>query len=243
MSVFLVGGVVEPTHGGGLLAPYLAEAAARAAGRPRLAVLLVDREGSLARALPAYEAAFGGTADVVPVALRPGEPLDAGAVAVVRAADGVVVGGGPTPAYHQALGDGLGAVVREAVAGGAPYAGFSAGAMVAGERALLGGYLSGGREVCEEGCSEGLDGLAVAPGLDLVPFTCDVHVTAAGTLGRALELVAAGQVPAAVGLDEDTCLRVPLGGRAADGEVSGAGSVWLVEPGDGGSVVVRRRAV
>lgn len=241
MSVFLVGGVVEPTHGGGLLAPYVAEAAARAAGRPRLAVLLVDREGSLARALPAYEAAFGGTADVMPVALRPGEPLDADAV--VRAADGVVVGGGPTPVYHGVMGDGLGAVVREAVAGGAPYVGFSAGAMVAGERALLGGYLSGGRAVCEEGCSEGLDGLAVAPGLDLVPFTCDVHVTAAGTLGRALELVAAGLAPVAVGLDEDTCLRVPIGGRAADGEVSGAGSVWLVEPGDGGSVVVRRRAV
>jgi cyanophycinase len=242
MSVFLVGGVVEPGHGGGLLAPFVAEAGARASGRPRLAVLLLDREGSLGRFLPDYEAAFGGTADVLPVALRPGEPLDDGAVAVVRAADGVVVGGGLTPGYHQALAVGLGDAVREAVAGGAPYAGFSAGAMVAGERALLGGYLADGHAVCEEGCSEGLDDLTVRPGLGLVPFTCDVHVTAAGTLGRALEVVAAGLVAASAGLDEDTCLRVPAGGRAEDGEVSGAGSVWLVRPDADGGVRVTRRA-
>lgn len=242
-SVFLVGGVVEPGHGAGLLAPFVAEAAARAAGRPRLAVLLLDREGSLGRSLPGYEAAFGGTADVLPVALRPGEPLDTGAVAVVRQADGVVVGGGLTPGYHRALSDGLGEVVREVVTGGAPYAGFSAGAMVAGERALLGGYLSGGHEVCEEGCSEDLDDLTVAAGLGLVPFTCDVHITAAGTLGRALEVVAAGLAPAAVGLDEDTCLRVPLGDDAEDGEVLGSGSVWFVRPGSGGGVLVSRRAV
>lgn len=243
MSVFLVGGVVEPGHGAGLLAPFVAEAAARAAGRPRLAVLLLDREGSLGRYLPDYEAAFGGTADVLPVALRPGEPLDDGAVSVVRQADGLVVGGGLTPGYHQALSDGLGEVVCEVVRGGAPYAGFSAGAMVAGRRALLGGYLSAGHEVCEEGCSEGLGDLAVAPGLDLVPFTCDVHITAAGTLGRALEVVAAGLAAASAGIDEDTCLRVPLDGAAEDGEVLGSGSVWLVRPGTDGAVLVSRRAV
>jgi cyanophycinase len=114
--------------------------------------------------------------------------------------------------------------------------------MVAGDRALLGGYLSGGHEVCEDGCSEGLEDLTVRPGLGLVPFTCDVHVTAAGTLGRALELVTAGLVDTAVGLDEDTCLTLAPGERPEAGEVRGSGSAWFIRAGVGGEAVVRRVA-
>jgi cyanophycinase len=243
VSVHLVGGVAEPWHGTSLLAPFVAEAAARSdTARPRLATLLVGGPGRVERYLPLYAGAFEGVADVVPVELLPDQPLDAEQVAAVVRADGIVVCGGPTPDYHAALTgpDGLGKAVAAAVRGGTPYVGFSAGAMVAGDDALLGGYLAGDREVCEEGCSEDLGPLTVRPGLGLVPFTCDVHVTAAGTLGRAVEVVAAGLAPVCVGLDEDTCLAVPAGGRPEDGVVTGAGSVWAIRAGEPGQAVVTR---
>ena len=245
MSVFLVGGGVEPTHGAGLLAPFVAEAATRAEGqRPRLAVLLLERNGSYDRYLRDYEDAFGKQAETLPVRLQPDRPLDTGTVAAVTGADGIVVAGGWTPGYHAALtgADGLGTAIRDAVASGTPYAGFSAGAMVAGQDALLGGYLVDGHEVCEDGCSEGLDDLTVRPGLGLVAFTSDVHTTAAGTLGRALELVTSGLVPSSVGIDEGTCLTVPFGGRPQDGTVTGAGSVWFADAAEPGRALVSRVA-
>jgi cyanophycinase len=243
VSVFLVGGGAEPGHGQGLLAPFVAEAAARARGAtPRLAVLLVGGGDRLARFLPDYERAFAEVAEVDAVELRPDRPLDEDTVARVGDAHGIVVCGGPTPDYHAALtgSDGVGKAIRGAVTDGTPYLGFSAGAMVAGDDALLGGYLVEGHEVCEEGCSEGLDDLTVRPGLGLVPFTSDVHITAAGTLGRALDLVTTGLVTSAVGLDEDTCLAVRPGGDPADGVVTGSGSAWVIRAGERGQAAVTR---
>jgi cyanophycinase len=243
MSVFLVGGGVEPTHGAGLLAPFVGEAAARAEGdRPRLALLLLERNGSYERFLPDYQDAFGKQVDGLPVRLQTGQLLDADTVEAAAGADGIVVGGGWTPGYHAALtgADGLGGAIRDAVASGTPYAGFSAGAMVAGENALLGGYLVDGREVCEDGCSEGLDEVTVRPGLGLVAFTADVHITAAGTLGRAVDLVTSGLAATSVGVDEDTCLTVPFGGRPQDGSVTGTGSVWFVDASEPGRALVGR---
>ncbi|MGZ4777391.1 MAG: Type 1 glutamine amidotransferase-like domain-containing protein [Oryzihumus sp.] len=238
MSVFLVGGAFDTGTAPALLAPFLNEAHERAGGRPRVAVLLLDRDGSMARYLPSYVEGLGDT-EVLAVPLLLGEQLSSAVLAEVAAADGLLVGGGWTPGYHQVL-SGATDVLRPLVADGTPYAGFSAGAMVGGETALLGGYLSGGREVCEDGCSEDLDDLTLLPGLGLVPFTCDVHVTGGGTLGRAVELVGAGHVPHAVGIDEDTCLTVPFGRPAEEGAVTGPGSVWLIDAGDPGQAVVRR---
>ena len=235
MSVTLVGGAFDPATAPGLLGPFLAAARARAAGRPVVAVLLLDR-GRFEEFLPSYVEGLGPDVDVLPVPLVADQPL-----AALPDADGILVGGGWTPGYHAALVPVAGQV-RGRVTDGTPYAGFSAGAMVAGDTALLGGYLSGGREVCEDGCSEDLDDLTVRPGLGLVPFTCDVHITGGGTLGRALELVTAGHVETAVGIDEDTCLTVAPGERPEGGRVCGSGSVWLIRAGVGGEAVVRRVA-
>ena len=240
MSVTLGGGAVAPATVPGLLGPFLAEARARAAGRPVVAVLLLD-QGRFEEFLPSYVEGLGPDVDVLPVPLSPDVEVPAPLRAELARAEGILVGGGWTPGYHAALAP-VARAVRGRVVDGTPYAGFSAGAMVAGDTALLGGYLSGGREVCEDGCSEGLGELTVRPGVGLVPFTCDVHVTAAGTLGRALELVAAGLVDTAVGLDEDTCLTVAPGERPEDGRVCGAGSAWLIRAGVGGEAVVRRVA-
>lgn len=234
MSVSLVGGGPE-TVVPGLLAPFLQEVrsrAARAGRAPRVVLVVVDGRGAARRFLPAYRHALdGGPAlEVRPVLLAPGRPAPAGAVADV---DGIVVGGGETPAYL----DGLlpaAAAVGAAVRAGTPYLGFSAGAMVAPSAALVGGHLLAGRSVCPEDRSEDVAEVALRPGLGLVGFPVDVHTAEAGTLGRTVALVGSGVAPLAVGIDEDTVLTV-AGPEAdpADGVVSGTGAVWVVRAAPG----------
>ena len=60
--------------------------------------------------------------------------------------------------------------------------GFSAGAMVAPARAIVGGYRIRGTEVCPVEWSEGLEEVEIRDGLGLVPFAVDVHAAQAGTL-------------------------------------------------------------
>jgi cyanophycinase len=157
---------------------------------------------------------------VIPLAEEP-----AGATAVDNL-DAIVVGGGLTPAYWQALHP-LAATLRRMVAMGAPYLGFSAGAMVAPKRALVGGYLINGVEVCGEECSEGLASVDIREGLGLAAFTVDVHAAQAGTLSRAVGAVAAGLVERVVAIDEHTALVLDAGGTQ-DYEVIGNGNCWDV---------------
>jgi cyanophycinase len=148
-----------------------------------------------------------------------------------------VVGGGPTPAYCDGL-DKAGEMVRTVVSRGVPYLGFSAGAMVASQAALVGGWRLDGRDVCPEEWSEGLEHVTLRQGLGLVPFTVDVHTAQAGLLGRAVSLVGSGRVDRAVAVDEDTCLALTDWMTTV---VSGGGSVWsVVASGAGPSVSVTR---
>lgn len=244
MTVFLVGGGVDTLRTPGLLDPFLHELARQAGDRqPRLAVVLVDQEGSGERFLPEYLEALGGGVrrDVVPVFVRPDHAVDPD---LLNDVDGFVVAGGPTPAYLTGLGDAAG-VIRRSVCSGVPYLGFSAGAMVAATDAIAGGHRLGGTEVCPEEWSEGLDAVTLRPGLGLVPFAVDVHAAQAGTLGRTVALVEHGLVARAVAIDEDTCLAVTTPQQPSEqGHVSGSGNAWNVTPdldGDG-TVVLRRHA-
>jgi cyanophycinase len=178
--------------------------------------------------------------ELVPVLLGEVRTADP---ALFDGVDAVVVGGGLTPAYLAGLHPAMPALTR-IVAGGASYLGFSAGAMLAPERALIGGYRVDGVELCGEECSEGLDALDIREGLGLAPFAVDVHAAQAGTLGRAVGAVAAGLVARAVAIDESTALILPAAG-SEDFEVIGSGNCWDVRgrgPGDayaaGGSAVV-----
>src|SRR5690606_12907533 len=105
------------------------------------------------------------------------------------------------------------------------YLGFSAGAMVAAELALVGGYRAGGAEVCPVGWSEGLDELTLRPGIGLVPWAVEVHAAQAGTLGRAVAAVAGGGALPAVALDEVAALHVEDDGAR---HVLGSGRAWWV---------------
>jgi len=227
VSVHLVGGG-SSSGAEDLYAPFVAEAAVRGAalGRavPRVAVLLVDSDGT-----PSEEhreefprmIADGGRCEAVVTVVPAGTAFD---TRVLSDVDGLVVAGGVTPAYLQAV---LPLVdqVRLLVADGLPYLGFSAGAALAADRALVGGWLIGDVPVCPEDASEDLDDVTLAEGFGLVDLAVDVHAAQWGTLTRLIAATEAGLVPGGVAVDEDTALVVGDGALT----VLGAGSVWRVE--------------
>ncbi|BCW72466.1 Type 1 glutamine amidotransferase-like domain-containing protein [Arthrobacter sp. NicSoilB8] len=226
MTIILVGGGPDTVTTPVVVDRFVRELRSRAPDRtPRVAVVLFDHQGSSEYFLPAYLEPLESriVCEVVPVLLRFNEDADP---AEFDDVDGIVVGGGPTPGYL----DGLLAsaeVIRRAVSDGVPYMGFSAGAMVAPARAIVGGYRIRGAEVCPADCSEGLEEVEIRDGLGLVPFAVDVHSAQAGTLGRAVGAVAKGLVDHAAAVDEGTALVL----RHADLqelEVIGSGNCWTI---------------
>ncbi|MEV0561447.1 Type 1 glutamine amidotransferase-like domain-containing protein [Dactylosporangium sp. NPDC050588] len=152
----------------------------------------------------------------------------------LRHADGIFVCGGSNPLYQSAFND-VAAEARQLVmADGVPYAGFSAGAVIAADRALLGGWRRRlpGLEVpvCAERRNEGIETIAAADGLGLVPFTVDVHGTQWGTVSRTLHAIHEGLVDDCYLVDENTALTV----RQGCATVSGLNSVYRVWRTDAG---------
>jgi cyanophycinase len=140
-------------------------------------------------------------------------------------AGGVFVAGGWTPGYQEALAGASGWLAGDVV-----YGGFSAGAAIAGEWAIVGGWRLGEREVCAEEAGEDLEQLTVRPGLGLVPFAIDVHATQWGTLTRLAHAVRAGLAPDGWAVDEGTVL-VYDGDRVTG--VHGLGSAYRVSGANG----------
>ncbi|OIH98371.1 MULTISPECIES: Type 1 glutamine amidotransferase-like domain-containing protein [unclassified Curtobacterium] len=229
MSIHLVGG--GPFAASDAAAPFLAEATARSAavGRtvPRIALLSVCRaDGTSPSSTADIAEVLGGAraAEVVTTEVASGQAFD---TTVLSDVDALVVAGGLTPDYLAAVAP-LVDQVRLLVADGLPYLGYSAGAMIAADRALVGGWRIGGVEVCPEGASEGLDEVELREGLGLVDLTIDVHAVQAGTLARLVASAEAEFVTAGLAIDEDTALVVGEGAL----EVRGTGSVWRVVAGD-----------
>ncbi|WP_111765943.1 Type 1 glutamine amidotransferase-like domain-containing protein [Nakamurella deserti] len=231
-GIFLVGGGWSDAHRDALWGPFLWRAAERAAGEaPRIACVVID-EGDGAEQVQRWADVLVRTAACtpVPVLIPSGSPLSDERRSIVAAAHGLLICGGLTPAYAESLAP-AGDLIRAQVAAGVPYAGFSAGAAVAADRAVVGGWRDRGVPVCPEDAGEDLDEVTVVDGLGLVPFAVDVHAAQWGTLGRLVAAVAGGQVGSGMALDEDTVLQVALDGSAT---VAGAGRVHLVRPsGDG----------
>jgi cyanophycinase len=130
-------------------------------------------------------------------------------------ATGVFVCGGLTPAYHDAICLTGNSWLPALLDRGIPYGGFSAGAAIAAEQSIVGGWkLRNGDTdliICAEDVSEDEEYLAVRPGLGLVPFAVDVHAAQWGTLARLLHAVRTGAVAEGWAIDEDTLLRVSDG--------------------------------
>ncbi|WP_186321853.1 Type 1 glutamine amidotransferase-like domain-containing protein [Curtobacterium pusillum] len=230
MSIHLVGG--GPFAASDAAAPFLAEATARSAAVGRT----VPRIGLLSVAGPSAAGVSPSTADIAEVLggarqaevlvteIAPGEVFS---TTVLSDVDALVVGGGVTPHYLDAVAP-LVDQIRLLVSDGLPYLGYSAGAMIASDRALIGGWRIGGVEICPEDASEGLDEVELREGLGLVDLTIDVHAVQAGTLARLIASAEAEFVTAGIAIDEDTTLVVGEGAL----EVRGTGSVWRVVAGE-----------
>lgn len=234
MSVHLVGGGRQDVPDGVVYAGFLREASARAAsaGRdlPRVAVIAVgDGDESQHAAELIAAATPAGEFEPQVTAVGHDGTIPAAAFADV---DGILVGGGLTPRYRSLLEPHFGELRRQ-VAAGVPYLGFSAGAAIAAERALVGGWRIGGVPVSPEDAAEDLDELTVAPGIGLVDVAIDAHVAQWGTLSRLVAAVEAALVEGGLGIDENTVLIVGEGGL----RVEGAGSVWRVLPAESGVLV------
>ncbi len=159
----------------------------------------------------------------MPVLVPVGTVLD---VAALGSADALLVCGGLTPAYADALAPAAPNLRHWLRAGSRPYAGFSAGAVVAAERAVVGGWKSAGTPVCPEDVSEDLEEVTVVAGLGLLPFTVDVHAAQWGTIGRLMAAVAGSRLRHGLAIDEDTLITVEEGELT----VSGTGQAHLVTP-------------
>ncbi|MFC5929130.1 peptidase S51 [Cryobacterium melibiosiphilum] len=234
MSIHLVGGGSAAEQYASVYGPFLAEAAARAvaSGReePRIAIVTVGSgPGDLHGTELAAALAAAGPVEPRHTALARGDLATLLAVADV---DGILIGGGVTPDYLAALLP-IAGEIRRQVSAGVPYLGFSAGAMIAAERALVGGWLIGGVEVSPEDSSDGLDEVTVLPGIGLLDVTVEVHAAQRGNLSRLIAATEAGLSEGGLAIDENSALVIGEGALA----VVGSGSVWRVSQAEGGVLV------
>lgn len=181
----------------------------------KLALIIVaDSEDDFHENERAYRAIFtklGFPAEnISPIYATETEPLTYEKLAAV-APSGLFVCGGVTPAYHRALCNDLSwlAYLQET---GVPYGGTSAGAAIAADNAIVGGWQATRqaqtRDILFVGASEGVDPLTVKQGLGIVPFTVDVHASQMGTLTRLIHAVELGLVDEGWGIDENTMLLI-----------------------------------
>jgi cyanophycinase len=207
-------------------------------GRPLLIVATAHAEADAQATAEYYRELFAGMsipADwLIPLVVDSNRPLSAALMADHDPA-GLFVCGGSTPLYHSALCTDLSWVdyLRERAI---PYGGTSAGAVIAAEQAIIGGWQTiedAPRPIVPEHVSEGLEPLTVRLGAGLVPFAVETHAGQAGTLTRLIQAVRRGLVREGWAIDEDTLLgihptRIQIHGRghayrvvrAAEGRVS-----------------------
>lgn len=239
--------------------PFVAQTRVRAAraGRanPRIAVVIVAEQAALEPAVDWFRQALARSGEIAvepataaedqedPLRLIDGSTPDA---TFFEDLDGLLVGGGLPPAYHRVLQPHADAI-RAAVRGGVPYAGFSAGAMIAPQRALLGGWRLGSTAVTHEDNAEDLDQVTVVDGLGLISSTVEVHTSQWGTLSRLVATVAAGLATSGIAVDENTVVILDPGtdgsvrAGGASGRVLGTGQAWFLTADEGRSVTVDRR--
>jgi cyanophycinase len=232
-SIFLHGGGDHPDSRAATFGRF---AAALNGSGPLLLVIAEadtnEREANAKAYREIFEAVGVASEATSTVFVSTEEPLSNAILSELKPA-GVFVCGGATPYYHQSVCADLGwlSYLKEA---NIPYGGTSAGAAIAAQAAIIGGWRAerGGREraILFSGAGEGLSSLTVMSGLGLVPFAVDVHASQWGTLLRLVHAVELGVVPSGWAVDEDTLLEVTEAGVT----VYGRGQAYQVQPASNG---------
>jgi cyanophycinase len=231
MDVFLIGGGWSDHRARDMFGGFVAAATARTPGRePRVLLVVMGTDEESVEYHEKYVHTLGlvGGHELVVERVAEGESMDA---SVLDGIDALLVGGGPTPEYHAALAPSY-ERIRELVAAGMPYAGFSAGAAIAATTAIVGGWRIDGVPVCPEDSNEELDPVTVVEGIGLVGGAVDVHASQWGNLSRLVAAVGAGLVSHGVAIDECTTL-------GPGGSVTGAGVAWRAGRAPDGVVISR----
>ncbi|HYP49922.1 MAG TPA: Type 1 glutamine amidotransferase-like domain-containing protein [Pyrinomonadaceae bacterium] len=217
IPVFLIGGgwrveTFSQTYGRFL------EAATENAKR-RIVIVVAAEEAEAAsnadeqflRFRGAFEAVGLNSAEASGLIVSAAEPLTAEKL-IAAEPTGIFVCGGLTPAYYDALCRHDKSWLDYLTENKIPYAGFSAGACVAAEYAIIGGWRRkiNNRivEAANENAGEDLDFLDVRKGLGLVSFVVDVHATQWGTLSRLVHAIDARLAPEGWAIDENTMLEI-----------------------------------
>ncbi len=171
--------------------------ATAAAERPTGLVALLFQGGpGWEQYVARYRDPWRDLVDVHVVVPEPDLTLGAEARRAIEAASGLFIGGGDTPRYRRIyVADTIGTTIRDLVAAGVPYGGVSAGAMLAGEIAIVGE---------EPGAYVG--------GLGLLPGTVvEAHFSELGRERRLLAALGGTEMGTGVGLDEHSAVRVRNG--------------------------------
>lgn len=236
MSIHLVGGGFRENDDGLIYAAFVAEAAQRASvsGRAlaRIAVLVVGvDEESAVRSGHAWARQLTrvGPCEVIVTAIVEGDLFES---SVLSDIDALLVSGGLIPAYLDAVTP-LIDEVRLLVGDGLPYLGFSAGAAIAADTAIIGGWKIDGIPVGTEEIGEDLDEVTVAEGLGLLELSVESHAVQWGTLARIIAATEAGLVEGGVAIDEFTVLILSDDGV----RIVGSGNAWRVFQHDDGVLV------
>jgi cyanophycinase len=236
MSIHLVGGGFREDYDGEIYGTFVAEAAERASasGRTfaRIAVLVVGvDEESAVRSGNAWSRQLVrvGPCDPVVTAIVEGDLFESGVLSEI---DALLVAGGLTPAYLDAVTPVIDEI-RLLVGDGLPYLGFSAGAAIAADTAIIGGWKIEGIPIGTEETGEDLEEVTVAEGLGLIELAVEVHAAQWGTLARIIAATEAGLVEGGVAIDEFTVLI--LGDDIV--RVVGAGSAWRIVQHEDGVLV------
>ncbi|HEX8248744.1 MAG TPA: hypothetical protein VF599_11260 [Pyrinomonadaceae bacterium] len=229
IPVFLIGGgwrveTFPKTYG------RFMEAATQNGAR-RIAIVAAEETGSdsgeqFPRFRRAFEAVGLNSTEAFDLIVSAGNRLTVEKLAAAQPT-GIFVCGGLTPAYHDALcfdKSWLDYLTENKI----PYCGFSAGASIAAERAIIGGWRRKINnkivEIVNENAGEDLDFLDVRRGLGLVPFAVDVHASQWGTLSRLVHTIDAGLADRGAAIDENTMLEISENRIF----VSGAGNIYRV---------------
>jgi len=165
--------------------------------------------------------------EITAIFVSKSKPLTKDALISVKPT-GIFVCGGTTPLYQEALcieKSWLDYLKAEQL----PYCGFSAGASIAADRAIVGGWKLGGEglnnPIVDPEVAEGLECLTVRTGLGLIPYSIDVHCGQWGTITRLMHAINQGMVEFGWAIDEDTMVQVE-GNRLS---VHGLGQAYRVK--------------
>lgn len=128
--------------------------------------------------------------------------------------------------------------IRGAVHRGRSFWGIGAGAAIAAETAIVGGYTVGGVQVAPRLSTDAVPEVEIAPGLGLIDIAVLPGAAQLGRLGIGIALCEAEVLDRVIGLDGDTSLVISEGQLG----LHGTGSMWELSAGPQGAVTVTTRA-